>query len=583
MDKFNFNGLKKLKNSEKKKKTPCKEKKFHDIREILDCVCRENSTKPAFYIKASGKFRPTNFARLRADIRSLGAALMHRGLCGKKILLLGENCYQWALAYLTSLCGLGVIIPVSKDIPADDLASIAKISGATAVIYSSKCEEQVDALPKKLQKISFDELSTLCEQGMSYSDKELHEFDSISIDSDALATILFTTGTTGDAKGVMLSQRNLCFSLQGLAASLPDEPSGVTLALLPMHYAYESVLGLLYPLSRANAIAFSEGIKNTMQNVKEVSPTSIVCTPIIVERLYKKIWNNIRRRGIDEKVESLIRSTDSIKIPALKRSAKRKVFADIHDSFGGNLEFIAVGGSIADPETIAGMRAFGFNVILTYGLAETAAIAAITPKNAPKNDTIGTVISSGEFKIAEPNASGIGEICYRGDNVMLGYYKQDELNREVKQNGWIRTGDLGALTHDGYLTVLGRKKSVICTAQGRAIFPEELEILVSRSPYVKECAVIGIKNTEDRTNDVVAVIYPDYAYAKEALGVYSSRPMVREKLASLISSVNARLPQYKRISYFVQLDEEIPKNVYKAIERKALPDYIQRNYLDINE
>ena len=144
---------------------------------------------------------------------------------------------------------------------------------------------------------------------------------------------------------------------------------------------------------------------------------------------------------------------------------------------------------------------------------------------------------------------------------MLGYYKQDELNREVKQNGWIRTGDLGALTHDGYLTVLGRKKSVICTAQGRAIFPEELEILVSRSPYVKECAVIGIKNTEDRTNDVVAVIYPDYAYAKEALGVYSSRPMVREKLASLISSVNARLPQYKRISYFVQLDEEIPKNV----------------------
>ena len=584
MGKFDFKNLK-ISNSKpkKKKNTPCKEKRFHDIREMLDCVCRENSTKPAFYTKINGKFRPITFSRLRSDIRSLGAALMHRGLAGKKILLLGDNCYHWALSYLTALCGLGVIIPVSKEAPTDDLCNIAKVSGAAAIIYSPKCEEKINSLPKKLQKISFDELSMLCEHGMSYSDRELHEFDSISIDADALATILFTKGTTGNAKGVMLSQRNLCFSLRGLSASLPEETGGVTLALLPLHYAYESVAGLLLPLSRARAIAFAEGVKLTMLNAREISPSSIVCTPSIIERLYKKIWTNIRRRGIEEKVENLIRTTDSIKIPSLKQKAKRKVFSDIHESFGGKFEFFLVGGSVADPEAISGMRAFGFTVIQTYGLTETASIAALTPYNAQNNDSIGTVLPMGELKISDPSISGIGEICYRGDNVMLGYYKQDELNLEVKQNGWIRTGDIGSISSDGYLTVLGRKKNVICVSQGKAVFPEELEILVSRSPYVKECAVIGIKNSETRTNDLVAVIFPDYSYSKDALGVYSSRPMVREKLTSVIAEVNAHLPQHKRISYFIQLDEEIPKNAYKKIERHSLPDYIQREYLAFDE
>lgn len=583
MSKIDIKKIKNIKNLVKKKPSPQRDRRFHDIREMLDHVCRENPTKPAFYTKVSGKFRPITFSRFRSDIRSLGAALMQRGLYGKKILLLGDNCYHWALTYVTALCGLGVIIPIDKDSPEEDIVNIVKFSGASAVVYSAKYKEKVDILPKKLQKISFDELPTLCEEGMSYTDRELREFDAISIDTDALATILFTKGAVSDEKGVMLSQRNLCSSIHGLSAALPEEPNGVTLALLPLHTAYESIVGLLHPLSRASAIAFAEGIKSAMLNVREVSPTSVVCTPSMIERMYKKIWTNIRRRGIEEKVESLIASTDSIKIPAMRSAAKRKVFSDIHESFGGKLEFFAVGGSFADREAIAGMRAFGFNVIQLYGLTETASVAAITPKNAPQNDSIGTVLPFGELKIADANANGIGEICYRGDNVMLGYYKRDELTAEIKQNGWIRTGDLGSISAEGYLTVLGRKKSFISIAQGRVIFPEELEILISRSPYVKECAVIGIKNAGSKANDVVAVIYPDYSYSKSALGVYSSRPMVREKLTSVIAEVNAHLPQYKRISYFVQLEDEIPKNAYKKIERSTLPEYVQHEYLDFED
>ena len=238
-----------------------------------------------------------------------------------------------------------------------------------------------------------------------------------------------------------------------------------------------------------------------------------------------------------------------------------------------------VGGPATDPEAIAGMRAFGFTVIQTYGITESASLVAITAHSSKSQGGIGKALPLGELKIADADGNGIGEICYRGDNVMLGYYKQEELTKDAKQNGWIRTGDLGSLDDEGNLTVLGRKSTAIPAPQGRFVHPKELERLIFRSSYVKECAVIGIPNKDRAYKDVVAVIYPDLPYAKEMLGVYSSRPMIKEKLSVAIADINSRLPQYKRIAYFVMLDEEIPKNAYKKIERQSLPDYISREYL----
>lgn len=562
-----------------KKNLPCSKKRYHNVREMLDCICKESPSRPAFYQKLGGKYRPTTFSRLRSDIRSLGASLNHRGLFGKKIILLGENCYSWALTYLTALCGLGVIIPIDKDTPEEDLCSIAKVSGAAAIIYSPSYSKKVNSLPKKLQRISFDELNTLCEHGMSYSDKELNDFDSLSIDIDDIAALIFTSGTTGASKAVMLSQRNICSAIEGAITELPEDQDGIALALLPLHYVYQSLNGLLVPLSKGRAIAFSEGIRSTMQNVKEISPTSIICTPAVLEKLYKKICANIEKREIEEKVSKIIKATDSIKISSLRLAAKKKAFAEIHQSFGGRLKYIMIGGAPVDSEAVRGMESFGFTIVKSYGLAETVSLIAMTPKQAKSTAAIGTVISVGELKISDADGNGIGEICYRGDNVMLGYYKQEALNKEVKQNGWIHTGDLGSIDADGYLTVIGRKKNAIPALGKRWVYPEELEALISRNGYVKECAVIGIKNEDKGANDIVAVIYPDYAYAKERLGVYSSRPMIREKLGSAIADINTRLPAHKKISYFILLDEEIPKNAYKKIERSTLPEYITREYL----
>ncbi len=568
--------MKKVKSA---KKSSASQKRFHDVREMLDIICKESSQKPAFYVKSSNKFRPITYARLRADIRSLGATLTHRGLGGKKLLLLGESSYQWALAYLTSLCGLGTVIPLDKDAPDADICEIAKLSGAAAVLYSSKYEEKINALPKKLQKISFDELSLLCEQGMSYSDKELREFDSISIDSDATATILFTKGTTGSAKGVMLSQRNICSAIEGFALSIPQETDGISLSLLPLHYAYESVVGIIFQLSRKNAIVFVDDVKSTMTSAKEIAPTSIICSPAVIERLYRKIQANINKRESAEKLNNLIKATDAIKIKSLQRLSKKKIFNELHNAFGGRLEFIIVSGSSIDTEVLLGMQSLGFQIIQAYGLTETTALAAVTPTSHKSKAPAGALLPIGELKISDADSSGIGEICYRGDNVMLGYYKQDDLNKEIKQNGWIRTGDLGSIDSDGYLTVIGRKKNAITVSQGKTVYPEEIEALLQRNPYIKESAVIGIKNTTTASTDIVAVICADHAYAKEVLGVYSSRPMIKERLASVISDTNARLPVGKRISYFVLLDDEIPKNAYKKIDRSALAEYVINEYL----
>ena len=556
-------------------------KRYHNIKEMLDTVCWEHAQDPAFFYKQNSKYRPITYSRLRSDIRSLGAALLHRGLGGKKILLIGENSYAWCLTYLTALCGLGIIIPVDKETPAEDLCDIAKISGAGAVIYSKKYEQKADALPKKLQKISFEELFTLCDQAMTFSDKELHDFDLLSIDIDNTAALIFTSGTTELSKGVMISQRNICFTLEGLSCAIPEDNTGVSLAILPFHYIYESIAGLLFPLSCGKAVAFSDGVRSTMQNAKEIAPTNIVCVPSMVEKMYRKIWANIKKHGTEEKVNKLIKASNSIKIPALKAKSKKKLFAEIHAAFGGELQYFMVSGGSIDPEVVTGMKDFGFNIVRAYGLAECTSFVTITPYSEKNNNSDGKVLSSSEIKIADPDAQGIGEIYYRGDNVMLGYYKHEELNKEIKQNGWIQTGDMGTIDADGNLCVLGRKKNAIRTSQGKLVFPEELEPMLTRSPYVKECAVIGLKLDSRKHADITAVVFPDYIYSRELLGVYSSRPMVREKLTAAINELNSHLPSYKRITRLVLLDEEIPKNSYKKIIRQTLPEYVIREYIEL--
>jgi long-chain acyl-CoA synthetase len=553
--------------------------KIHDLREMLETSVRNYGAKPLFYQKKDGAYVAHTYSEFYKDVRTLGAAFFRRGLAGKRIIVTGENCYAWSVTYMATVCGLGVIVPVDKEIPAEELANIAKISGATAIVFSEKCRKKAEGAGKKIQKYSFEDILDICKREDVCSESDFEAYDALSIDIDEMAVLLFTSGTTGVSKGVMISQRNLCCNLTNLAKLVNINSEDIALSVLPLHHVYECTAGFLYPMSRGAAVAYSEGVRYIMKNMKEIHPTKMLCVPLLAETMYSKMWANIRKKGIEDKVKTIIRLTDAIQPEAARMAAKRKVFAEIHESLGGKLNLIVSGGAPIDPEVIAGLRAFGFRVIQGYGLTECAPLAAVNPDRAPKDRSAGVVLPGGELKIINADHDGVGEICYRGDNVMLGYYKMPEETAQIKKNGWLHTGDLGYVDEDGYLIITGRKKNIIVTANGKNIFPEELETYMLRSKYVAECVVVGYMNEKKKDYDIVALVYPDLAYAKETLGDQVTDEMIYDQLVLAAEEVNSTVQSYKRIGMVIQRNEEFPKNSSRKIKRMGVADLAREEYL----
>ena len=555
------------------------ERKIHDLREMLENTVKRFPERPAFFQKENGKYRAYTYAELYRDVNTLGGALIRRGLEGRRIIITGENCYAWCVAYLCTVCGLGTVVPVDKEIPAEELANIAKISGASAIFYSEKCQEKALASGKKLQKFSFEEMLDICRREDICSEEDLRYYQELSIDIDAMASLIFTSGTTGVSKGVMLSQRNICANLNNLPKLVDISENDVTLSVLPLHHVYECTAGFLYPMSRGAAVGFSEGVRYIMKNLKEVCPTKMLCVPLLLETMYTKMWANIRKKGIEAKVRKVIAVTDAIVPEAARMAAKRKLFAEIHESLGGKLNLIVSGGAPVDPEVLRGLRAFGFRVIQGYGLTECAPLAAVNPDRAPKDRSAGVALPEGELKIINADEEGVGEICYRGDNVMLGYYKMPEETAQIKKNGWLHTGDLGYIDEDGYLIITGRKKNVIVTANGKNIFPEELEAYLSRSRFVAECVVVGYMNEKKKDYDIVALVYPDREYVREALGKEASDKEIYDRISAALEEINATVQSYKRMGMLIMVDEEFPKNSSRKIKRMGVADKFKDIYL----
>ncbi len=553
--------------------------KIHNLREMLQKSVERYGNKPLFYQKEEGEYKPHSFNEFYADVRSLGAAFIRRGLENKRVIVIGENCYAWCVTYMAVVCGIGVIVPVDKEIPAEELANIAKISGASAIVFSEKQREKAVAAGKRLQKYSFDEVIDICSREDVCSEEDYNAYDEHSINIDEMCTLIFTSGTTGTSKGVMLSQRNICTNLENLALLMKITPEDTALSVLPLHHVYECTAGFLFPIFRGTAVAFSEGVRYIMKNMKEVSPTKMLCVPLLVETMYNKIWANIRKKGIENKVRNVIKMTDKIPSESARLSAKRRLFSEIHASLGGRLDYIIVGGAPIDPEVMKGMRAFGFRIMQGYGLTECGPLAAVNPDTAPKDNSAGVALPGGELKIINAGDDGIGEICYRGDNVMLGYYKMPEETAEVKKNGWLHTGDLGYIDRDGYLIITGRKKNIIVTSNGKNIFPEELETYMLRDKLVSECVVVGIMNDKKKDYDIVALVYPDFDYAKELFGEEASDEALMTELSRVVDDVNATVQSYKRINMLILRQEEFPKNSSRKIKRMGIADSVMDEYL----
>lgn len=545
---------------------------YENLKQMYHASAETYGEKTLFMQKEGGEYKSYSFRQYAEEVDALGTALCARGLKGKRVIVTGENGYDWVRSYMAVICGVGVVVPVDKEIPAEEIANIARESEAAAILYSEKLSAKVEALDEGVARIPFSSLPALIEQGKKLIEEGDRTYLDAEIDPNAMSSLLFTSGTTGVSKGVMLSHRNICFNLSEMCQMLYIDDKDVFLSVLPIHHAYECTCGFLCQVYRGSTVAFSEGLRHITRNMQEVHPTMILCVPLLLETMYNKVWANIRKQGMEGKVKAAIKMTNAIPSAKLRLAAKKKVFAQIHKSFGGKLRIMISGGAAVDPKIMQGLRDLGIAAYQGYGLTECAPLAALNRDTFYNDGSAGMATPNALLDIYDVQGDGTGEIRYKGDNIMLGYYKQPEMTAEVIRDGWFYTGDLGYLDKDGFLFITGRKKNVIVTSNGKNIFPEELETYLGRTPYVAESVVVGYMNPKKKDYDIVAIIRPDLDRMVEDFGADYTRDQLETELKKALSEVNGIVQSYKRIETFVIRDEEFPKNTSRKIKRAGIAD-----------
>ncbi|MBQ9132318.1 MAG: AMP-binding protein [Clostridia bacterium] len=549
-----------------------------NLRELYHVSAETYGEKILFMEKKDGVYQNYSFRRYCDDVDALGTELLANGFSGKRVIVMGENCYWWATAYMAVVCGVGVVVPVDKDIAPEELSRIVAEANVSAIFYAPSLSQKVQALGDDVFGVSFDELGDWILRGKQRLEAGETAFLTNRIDSHAMSVLIFTSGTTGASKGVMLSHRNICFNLSEMCQMVYIDDKDVFLSVLPLHHAYECTCGFLCPVYRGATVAFSEGLRHVTRNMQEVRPTVILSVPLLLETIYHKVWANIRKQGMEKKVKAAIYATNAIPTAEARVSLKRRIFADIHKTFGGRLRTIISGGAAVDPEIIKGMRDLGIQTYQGYGLTECAPLAALNRDTFYNDRSAGMATPNCLLDVYDVQNDGTGEIRCKGDNVMLGYYNQPDVTAEVIRDGWFYTGDLGYMDKDGFLYITGRKKNVIVTSDGKNIFPEELEAKLEKSAFVAESVVVGYMNDQKRDYDVVALIRPNLERVKEVYGEQYTKDQLETELKKVISQVNGSVPPYKRIAHFVLRLEEFPKNTSRKIKRAGLADAAFADY-----
>ncbi len=541
----------------------------------LYCESRDTyGTKTFLKEKVEGAWIEYGFKKFADDIEALGTALLARGLADQRILLLGDNCYAWAISYMAVVCGVGVVIPVNKDSSVESLQSIVDRTDAKAVIASPACLETVHALRTPLQAISFAEIPTLITEGNDRIIAGDRAFLDAPIDPDEMRILVFTAGSNGISKGVMLSHRNICFNLSEMCQMVHLDENDQYLSVLPLHHVYECTCGLLVPLYRGAGVAFCEGLRHLMRDLREIQPTVMLCVPMLIETIYRKIWSTIRRQELEKKVKNSIRLTNALPEGKLRNAAKRRIFAKIHETFGGKLRLLLTGGAPADPDVLKGLRDFGICAYQNYSLSECGPLAAMNRDTYYRDASAGMALPDSLLDIYDMQDDGIGEIRYKAPNVMLGYFDMPEKSARAIRDGWFYTGDLGTLDADGFLYIVGGKKNVITTLGGKNVFPEELEALLQKTPYVKEAAVVGKVDPETQEAHITAILYPDVPALETSFGKTFSNARLEIEMKKALATVNAAVQPYKHIHTYILSKEELPKHSSRKLDRLKVKEMV---------
>lgn len=558
---------------------------LHTVQEILLTSAHIFADRPAFKVKhkKGGEYHDITYRQFKEDVDAFGTYLISKGLDGKKIGIIGANSYQWTVAYFAILSGVGILVPLDKDLKKDEINNLAKRANIAALIHTKKYNEYIEALDFELrvkttvyQDASKAEdpqyMLWMIEEGKKLLKQGNTDFIDKKTEPDAFASLLFTSGTMGTPKGVMLSNENLVFSVLAPSRIVDIKEGDVSLSILPAHHTFESTINMLTIFFQGGSIAFCEGLKYVLKNIQEAGVSVMVGVPLIVESIYSRIWKQARAGKKDKILKRLIKLNR--RLMALGIDKRRTLFKSVYDKFGGRLRLFIVGAAAIEPNASRGFMDLGFDLCQGYGLTETAPLISGVPeferKQAYKKaGSCGPVVPYGEIKINDPDADGIGEIIYRGPNVMLGYYEMPEETEKVIKDGWFYTGDLGFLDKEGWLYITGRSKNVIVTKTGKNIYPEELEVLINQIPEVKESMVYA--KEEDGGNDyIVAVqILPEMEIIVENMGEDVSEKEIFEMFTEKINEINNSLPNYKRVRNIQVREKDFIRTTTKKIKRQA--------------
>lgn len=556
---------------------------MRNITDLKDMFCTSvelYGNKVAYYVKDNGDtpYRAISYNRCKLDVDALGTALVNMGLSGKKIGLIGENSYEWATTYFATVCGVGVIVPFDKELPQEELDYLIKDSQVECVFYSSKFKSYFDSLDLSQTNIKVrvnfqseeDEgteqsYKRLIEKGVDYLIKKDRTYVDCVINPTDMCALLYTSGTSGLAKGVMLSSENLASDLMGVPRLVRVEEKDIFFSVLPLHHSFACTCDLLFSFYQGAALGFSQGLKQMLKNMEELKPTVFLGVPLIFEGMYKKIWQNIKKNGLEEKVLKAIKINR--RAGRVKMDFSRVLFKKIHAVFGGSIRILVCGGAAINPKVLEGYNSLGILAVQGYGLTESSPVLTLNPEKKPNSFSAGKALYNVELKIHEPDDQGIGEIIAKGKNIMLGYYNNPTATEQVLKEGWLYTGDLGYLDKKGFLYITGRKKNVIITRNGKNVYPEELELYLLRIPYVSETLVSSKEGDVGTEIQILAQIRPDYEAIEGVLGEGYTEEQVLHLIEHEVDQLNETLPFYKKIKKVVIRNEAFAMTTTKKIKR----------------
>lgn len=553
---------------------------FNNLKEMLEETEKHYGDRTAYMFKTEkeGEFRKKTYKEFIKEIKELGTALVKMGLKGKRIAIISENRYEWELSYLSITTGAGIVVPLDKALPDNEIENLILRSEIEGIIYSKKYDNIMNELREKKNTnlkyfISMDlEENTngiysqkqLIEKGQKLLEQGNREYLDAKIENDKMAIMLFTSGTTAMSKAVMLSQTNIITNIKDIDEKFDMSCEDRLLSFLPLHHVFECTVGFLYIVAIGACICFSDGVKHIADNLKEYKITAMISVPAVYEVMYRKVMKTIEKKGKTDAVKKGIKISQALLKVGI--DVRKKIFKEIHDNLGGEFKVAVAGGAALDVETQKGFNDLGIVLMQGYGLTETAPVVSAETVKERRIGAIGKKFPSIEVKLIDENEEGVGELAVKGPSVMIGYYENEEATKTaIDKDGWFHTGDLAKIDKDGYIYICGRRKNVIVLSNGKNVFPEELETLLNKVEGIKESFVYERKEPDGDIKICVKIVY-DKELIKELYNI-EGEENIKEFLWKKVKEVNNLMPKYKYIREMTITEQELIKTTTLKIKR----------------